>query len=821
MTALESTAVQDGVSAHRSAGTPSPLEPEAVDAALEVLEFQSVLELVAGHAAGPLGAARVRGRRPSAAADWIRAELGPVAELLACYADGSDIDVPPVPELASILARLRVEGSVLEGTELVGVRHTLSAARAAAAELRRIAPLAPAVGALLVPLPDAALEKRIGQVVDEQGEVLDSASPALLAARKEIQSSRERLIKQLESVLRGIEAKNGESGASVTLRNGRYVIPVRRDARARMDGIVHDESASAGTLFVEPTAAIELGNALRSALAEAEREVIRVLRELTQRLRPHAAELELAHEMCVALDDLSARARYARAVRAAVPTLLPPGSALTLQQARHPLLLGRGLEVVPFDLQLDSSEHTLLISGPNAGGKTVVLKTVGLAAALVQSGVVPPLGTGSALPVFSRIVADIGDHQSLAADLSTFSAHVAVLRRTLARADAGSLVLIDEIGSGTDPAEGAALAAAALRALTQQQARTIATTHLGSLKALATQMPGVVNGSLQFDAERLEPTFQFRKGTPGRSYGLAIARRLGVAAQVIAEAEGRLSAEERSLEALLEAAEQREQRLANAEAELTDRLAEAERAQARLARDAELLATREAELTAREKTAERKARQEARQVLLDAREQVEDALRAAAVAQNERAATEARRRVETAIQQEAEALRSLEQPAPAPAGGPVRVGQRVRMAAGGTGKLLELREDGSAIVGAGSLRLVVPIASLHAAEPVSREAGDQGIRRSPDPQIPGSPDPPSEIDLRGMRVDEAESATIAALDSASLADHAVLRIIHGMGTGAVRETVRRVLASDRRVRKFAFAPRNQGGTGVTIAELGS
>jgi len=820
MTALESTAVQDGVSAHWSAGTPSPLEPEAVAAALDVLEFQQVLELVAGHAVGPLGAVRVRSRRPSADLQWIHAELAPVAELLGCYADGNDLDVPTVPELASVLARLRVEGSVLEGAELVAVRRTLSAARAAASELRRIAPVAPTVGALLVPVPDAALEKRIGQVVDERGEVLDSASPALLAARKEIQSSRERLVKQLETVLRGIEAKTGESGSSVTMRNGRYVIPVRRDARTRPEGIVHDESASAGTLFVEPTAAIELGNALRSAMAEAEREVIRVLRELTQRLRPHATELELAHEMCVALDDLCARARYARALRSAVPTLLPPGSGITLQQARHPLLVGRGLEVVPFDLTLESSERTLLISGPNAGGKTVLLKTVGLAAALVQSGVVPPLGTGSALPVFSRIVADIGDHQSLAADLSTFSAHVAVLRGTLASADAGSLVLIDEIGSGTDPAEGAALAAAALRSLTAQQARTIATTHLGSLKALATQTTGVVNGSLQFDAERLEPTFQFRKGTPGRSYGLAIARRLGIDAKVLADAEGRLSSEERSLEALLAAAEQREQRLATAEAELTDRLAEAERAQARLTRDAELLARRERELRAREKDAERKARQDARKVLLEAREQVEDALRAAAAAQNEHAATEARRRVEAAIQQEGEALRELEEPAALALSAPVQVGQRVRMAAGGTGKLLELRDDGNAVVGAGSLRMVVPVESLTVVEQ-SREAGDHGIRMATDAQVPRAPDAPSEIDLRGMRVDEAESATIAALDSAVLADHPFLRIIHGMGTGAVRETVRRVLAADRRVLKFDFAPRNQGGTGVTIAELGT
>ncbi len=822
MTARVSTAVQDGVSAHWSAGTPSPLGQEAVGTALEVLEFQPVLHLVAGYAVGPLGAERVRSRRPSGSLEWIRGELAPVGELLGFFAEGGDVDVAPVPALGAVLSRLHLEGSVLEGLELVAIQRTLSAARSAAAELRRIAPAAPYTALLLAPVPEAGLEKRIGQVVNESGEVLDSASPALLRARREVQSSRERLVKQLESVLRAVDAKAVDAGAGVTVRNGRYVIPVRRDSRARPEGIVHDESASAGTLFVEPTAAIELGNALRAAIAAAEREALRVLRELTQRLRPHAGELEQAHAMCVALDDLVARARYARAARAALPTLLPSGAGLVLQHARHPLLLGRGIDVVPFDLELDQGERTLVISGPNAGGKTVLLKTVGLAAALVQSGIVPPLGAGSALPLFQRMVADIGDHQSIAADLSTFSAHVAVLCGTLDTAGPATLVLIDEIGSGTDPAEGAALAGAALRALTALGARTIATTHLGALKALATQTTGVVNGSLQFDAERLEPTFRFRKGMPGRSYGLAIARRLGVAPDVLADAEGRLSAEERSLDALLEAAELREQRLAADQVALTDRLAEAERANARLAREGELQRAREAELRAREKDAERRGRQEARRFLLEARERVEAALRAAAAASDEREATEARRQLEAAIQLEGEALRELDEPEPAVQGvagaATLRAGQRVRLPAGGTGRLLELRTDGTAVVLVGAVKVVAPAATLSEA-PGSREPG---VENRPPPDLPTSrrPDTPSEIDLRGFRVDEAESATIAALDAAVLAEHPFLRIIHGMGTGAVRETVRRVLAADRRVVKVDFAPRNQGGTGVTIAEFG-
>jgi len=817
----ESEATRNGVSAHRSAGTPSPLAGEGSAAALHVLEFDQVLELVAGHAAGALGAERIRGRRPSADRDWIDGELAPVAELLAYFGRGGAVDAFPVPALRGIMARLRLDGSVLEGHELAAIHRTLIAARDAAGELKRIAEEAPRAAMLRVPVPEQAIERRLGQSVDEQGELLDSASTGLLRARREVHHARERLVKKLEAIQRGLDAAASGGAAAVTVRNGRYVIPVRRDSRARPDGIVHDESASAGTLFVEPTAAIELGNALREAMAEAEREALRVLRELTELLRPHAGLLLAAHEMCVALDDLVARARYARAVGGSVPAVAPAGSGLVLVGARHPLLLGRGVEVVPFDLALDPAQRTLLISGPNTGGKTVLLKTVGLTAAMTQSGIAPPVAPGSVLPVFRRMAADIGDHQSIAADLSTFSAHIATLRGVLEDADDGTLVLIDEIGSGTDPAEGAALAGAALRALTRRGARTIATTHLGALKALATQTEGVVNGSLQFDAERLAPTYRFQKGTPGRSYGLAIARRLGISDAVLADAESRVSGAERSLDALLEAAEARERKLAADQEELTGRLAEAERETARLTREAALQHARDAELVRRERDAERKARGEARKFLLDAREQVEAALRAAALATDDDQAREARRLLEDAIRAEGEALAEASvQDAPASGGpGAVAVGQRVRLPTGSTGELVELRDDGKAVVVAGAMKLIVAAESL---VPVQGSGEARRAKRDSPASLLATRDSLAaamEIDLRGTRGDEAAAMTSAAVDAAILADNPFLRIIHGMGTGVVRESVRRVLAADRRVAKFDFAPRNQGGTGVTIAEF--
>jgi DNA mismatch repair protein MutS2 len=780
------------------------------------LEFARVLDGVAGFAAGPLGADRIRARRPGADPAWVEAELAPVAQLLAWYRRGHTLDIPPVPDLAPILERLRLPGAVLDGLELIAVRDTLGVIRTVQNELRKLQPEVPRLADWILPVPARGIEKRLVQALGEDGEVRDGASPALLRARRAVQECRSRLVRKLEAILRE-QTRPGDAPAEVTVRNGRYVIPVRRDARGRPDGIVHDESATGETLFVEPAAAIEAGNDLRRAIAEAEREALRVLRELTEALRPEADEIARAHAACVALDDLNARTRYALSVGADVPAVRPPGDGLVLCQARHPLLLAKGSDPVPFDLTLAGGERTLLISGPNAGGKTVLLKTIGLVAAMLQSGIVPPLGAGSALPVFDRIVADIGDHQSIAADLSTFSAHLAVLRTLLAEAGPGTLVLVDEIGSGTDPSEGGALAAAALLALTRSGALTVATTHLGSLKALADESPGIVNGSLQFDPDRLAPTFRFAKGTPGRSYGIAMARRLGIPAEIVAVAEGRVSGVERSLDALLEAAERRERELAAEQAVLADRLAAMEQEAARLAAELAAVEAREAEVRVRERTAEQRARTDARRMLIAARAEVEAALRAAREAADLEAASQVRRQLEGAIRREGEAIHRLDPEAVSrvPASAGFTTGQSVRLPSGATGRVLEVRDDGRALVVAGNVKLVVPREELAPAP--ERRAEPDRSRTLPTPAARGPGR--SEIDLRGMRADEAEAMTLSALDAAVEDDLPYLRIIHGMGTGALREAVRRVLSRDPRVSRFAFAPANQGGVGVTVAEF--
>ena len=812
-----------GVLVSADAGTPFAL---AEDDGFEALELPAVLERVAAYAAGPLGHEAILARRPSDDVAWISGELQTVAELARLVRDNRGVAAEPVPEVDSALSRLRVAGSVLEGSQLLAIRRTLVASRLVVAELKRVAADAPRTALYERPLPEKGLERRLTLAFDDDGQLLDTASPTLAAARREVRAARERLVQKLDGMLRHL---GGEG--TVTLRDGRYVIPVARELRGRPDGIVHGESASGATLFIEPSAVIGLGNELREAELRAEREELQVYRDLTELVRPERDVISDIHAMCVAVDDLVARARYAAAVEGEAPAVAQAPASLTLVNGRHPLLLSAEVpsrpaaeppsRVVPFDLSLDASERTVLISGPNTGGKSVLLKAVGLCCALAQSGIIPPVGPGSSLPVFRRIFADIGDRQSIAASLSTFSAHVAVLRRILDQADDKTLVLLDEIGSGTDPAEGAALAGAALLSLTRRGTITLATTHLGALKELASRAPGVVNASLQFDSATLQPSYQFQKGVPGRSYGLAIARRLRLPESVITEAEQQIPDAERSLDALLASVEERQREQTQREEDLRSREAEAELLRVRLESQATTQGVREAELKRKEKEAERAAREQSRSLLLEARQKVEEALVKAREAGDEGAARAARRLVEEAARIEGEKPAAMVR-----AGGreggkaeDLAIGARVRLEGGGTGRVMELRDDGKAVVSAGAMKLVVPVAKLVT---VASEPGPLS-HTAPSPFRPTASERSEgfEVDLRGLTGEEAEQEVLSALDAAVLAEHPYLRIIHGKGTGVVRDRVQKVVARDRRVRKHAFAPANQGGTGVTVVEFES
>ncbi len=745
---------------------------------LETLEFPAALERVAAHAAGPLGAARVLGRSPATDLDAIRAALAQVAELAALLLTDDAIRAEPVPDIGAAVDLLGVPGSALEGPALAQLKGALAAARVVAADLARIAADAPRTVALRVDPPPKELEQRLAVSLDAEGQVLDGASRVLARARRAVREARARLVQKLEAMLAALDPTERAPDAAVTLREGRYVIPVRSTARARIGGIVHDESATRATVFLEPPEVIELGNALRAAEVEEQREVLQVLRELTELLRPHRDAIAAAWDMCIAFDDLCARARYAVEVNGFPPAI--GTGPLEIRNGRHPLLVGSEV-VVPFDLVLAPDECTVLVSGPNTGGKTVLIKAVGLLCLMAQSGIIPPIGPQSTLAVFTGVFADIGDRQSIAASLSTFSAHVAALRDILERAGAGSLVLLDEIGSGTDPAEGGALATAVLQTLTRRRAVTLATTHLGALKQLAAETVGIVNASLQFDADTLTPTYRLLKGVPGRSYGLAIARRLGIAPDVLEIAQRAVPGAERALDALLATVEARARELEVKEQELAAReasvRADAEQLDARAAE----VAARERDVKARAQTLEREAREQARAYLLEARRKVEAALGRARAAVDEATAREARRLVEKAIDETAGET----------------TGEKAEKA--------EKAKEGWM--------------SLEELKRARRGSASPNLPQPPPTSTAPSLTAATEISLIGLRVSEAEPLLVKALDDAVLADLPYLRVVHGKGTGALRQFVHEVLSSDPRVKRFGFAPSNQGGSGVTVVEF--
>jgi DNA mismatch repair protein MutS2 len=792
--------------------------------ALEVLEFSKALALVAERATSTLGRAAVERLEPSADLTWIRGELARVAATMALVDEVPDLVLPPIPDVRDAVERLGVDGSVLEAAELFRVATLLRSSRTLASVLRKRPGSDPHLAHIrdrLIELPD--LEAELLRSVDGDGGVLDDASKELRGIRQSLRGAHSRVVRRLEAYLRELPERFVVPDASVTVREGRYVIPLRREGKGQVGGMIHDESGTGATIFVEPPVAVELMNELRELERDEQREVRRILRELTSRLRPSDRALSDALQALVELDALHARARMALTWGAEPPELLPPGSqAFRLTRARHPLLLVREDRVVPYDLEMCEGERTLVVSGPNTGGKSVFLKAMGLLAALAQSGVVPPLGKGSSLPVFDDIFADIGDEQSIAESLSTFSAHLENLKEVVASAGARSLVLIDEMGTGTDPTEGAALARAILESLTSRGSFSIVTSHLGTLKTLDAEGSGIVNASLQFDGERMEPTYELVKGRPGRSYGLAIARRLGFPDPLLARAQALVDEGAASLEDLLERLERRERTAAEFQTRLEAETADARR----LREDAE---RREAAIARREGEFEDRAREGARQLLMDAREEVERAIAEVKTARGEavdQAAGRARSRVEAAARRQARRssrdrshARSRQRAGGAPHLG---VGDRVRLAGQGDtkGTVLEVR-DQRATVEVGGVRLELPAADLEALEGASRNEAETAAAPRERGWSGPMPDASYEIDLRGLRVDEVSLELGRGLDAALLAELGEVRVIHGKGTGAVRSRVQELLASDGRVRDHRLGGPGEGGSGVTVVKLES
>jgi len=798
------------------------------DAVLAKLEYPAVLAHLAARCRFDVAAARARELGPSGDRETVSYLLDVTAEAVDLLTNFPDVSIGGARDIRPQTARA-AKGGRLQPDELLRVQDTLAAARV----LRRAFMRLPEVEARFPRLLEfvdhlteqPSLETDLGRSIGPRGDVLDTASEALARLRREVRTAQSRLTERLNALVTGGRYANVLQDTIVTTRDGRYVVPVRAEARGALPGVVHDTSASGQTLFVEPFEIVELNNKWRERQLEEAREVERILDALSAQIGAKAEALDTTVEAIAAIDLAMAKARLAFDLRATRPRLWQPpadGAAgagagdghlthrVSLVQARHPLL--DQATVVPIDLELGGSYRVLVITGPNTGGKTVALKTVGLLTLMAQTGLYLPADDTSVVSVFPAVFVDIGDEQSIAQSLSTFSGHMRTVIGMLGHVTADSLVLLDELGAGTDPQEGSALARALIGALLESGALTIATTHYSEVKAYAYATPGVENASVEFDVETLSPTYRLRVGVPGRSNALAIATRLGMPRPIVRRAEGLLDPDEVRADALLQDIRRRRDeadaivaraREAEGEAQQLRRIAARELREANRERQearADALAEAEAELAEVRETLRRLQRD--RETVAVTREHVEGRRREVDQAA-ERVRTFRRERVARPAAAVAE-----------PGAKPIRAGDRVRIVALGQEGEVASVDNGHADILLGTLKLRQPLAAL---ERLGRAQEGQQERKVTKPPAP--PAPSIELDLRGYRAAEVEEMLDGYLEDAYRAGLPFVRIIHGKGTGALRQVVRDFVRQHPAVASHQLAPPEQGGDGATIATL--
>lgn len=701
-------------------------------------------------------------------------------------------------------------GGILEPAELLEVGDMLFAMRRLKAFFRDKGERYPIITALTGDLCALReLEDRIRDSIEPGGEVADKASPELRRLRSRIRDLQAALKERMDSYIRSADFQKYLQDPIVTMRGDRYVVPVKQEYRGQVPGIIHDQSASGATLFIEPMPVVEKNNELRKAAAEERQEIIRILTELTNRVRFNTDEISKSVTIAGEIDFILAKGKLSQLLDAGEP-LIRPEQKINLKGARHPLLKGRA---VPISVWLGSGFGILVITGPNTGGKTVALKTVGLLVLMAQSGLHIPAETGSETGVFHRVFADIGDEQSIEQSLSTFSAHMTNIISILREADDKSLVLVDELGAGTDPTEGAALAMAILDYLNLKNVRTIATTHYSELKAYAFNKPGVENASVEFDIRTLRPTYRLNIGRPGSSSAFEIAARLGLPEDIIRVARQSMSTEDIQVTDLIRDLEDNRRASEIERREALQLKKEAEQLKEELQKKLAQLSERRAEIM-------EKARVEANEILRKTR------LEAEALIQEikELRAKGADQQTLAMAQQVRAKIRKLKNDEALPpdieaSGEPpkkIRPGQEVFIPRyGQQGVILSKPDkDGSVPVQVGAVKVTMPIAELRLQK--GKHISETG---APKVMSGKAREISTEIDLRGLTVDEAIEATEKYLDDAYLAGLPKAYLIHGKGTGALRKAITDLLAGHRFVRSHRLGEYGEGGMGVTVVEL--
>ena len=785
--------------------------------ALERLEWSALLARLAAHLRTPAAHARLAdpGSLFQATRAGVQDRLAETGEARTLLASGEAPTFEGVADVASALDRAR-KGGALDPRELYELGATLRALRLAKDSLAERAEQAPHLADLAASLSvDRELEREILRCIDPAGEVRDEASPALAAARRSARELAGEIQGRIERILRDPDVAAQLSDQYFTVRNDRYVLPVRSDSRGRVSGIVHDASASGTTLYIEPEALVPLNNRHKQAEIDAQREVLRVLRALSADAAAAADAIAPGVETLATIDLAFARARLADELGATAPDVRDEG-VLRLPQLRHPGLPPD--EAVPNDLRLGEGARVLVLSGPNAGGKTVAMKSMALAVLMVRAGMHVPAGDGARVDLFDTVLCDIGDGQSIGESLSTFSAHMASLASIVEQASERAFVALDEVGDGTDPSEGAALAQSVLEALADRGARVVATTHYGLLKEMAEVDPRFMNASVDFDPETLAPTYRLRLGVAGASSATAVAARMGMPGQVLERANQILEREDRQLDRMLVELAASRAALESEKREALRLREETEAARDEYRRRLTQLASRRDELF-------RSMRDDLDAAFRDAHAQVAGVIRELQRGGSAHAAAAAR----AELQKIAAATPSRAADALPTDGGVdaeaafapidwrrVRPGDPVRIAGGGTGVLRALPDRrGRVAVALGSARVLVPAERVGLADAAPRAKPPRPPAPAPAVDAPS----PGSCDLRGLRVDEATERLDAELDAARCADARRLVVIHGVGTGALRRAVREQLARSPYVARFENATKDEGGDGATIVWL--
>jgi DNA mismatch repair protein MutS2 len=776
---------------------------------LRVLEFHKVIGLVAALAASESGRRAVEMLRPSGDPAEVAVRLRVTAEMVSLRAHAGALPMQEFADQREVLLAAAREGAVLDGVSLLKVRDFVLAARHVAAFMRsRVEPhphLAATAQNLAAPkeLADALL----GALADDGG-LLDDASPQLARLRNRLRAERVELEARLARSLNAPGMEAFVSDYLVTVRNHRFVLPLKLNYSERLEGIVQDRSVSGETLFVEPMWAVELNNRLMMLEREVEAEERRILTHLTAMIRGYGTELRMTFEAMVALDALNARAIFAERLRCIEPVLGEFGeSGLELVEARHPLLIAGGRDVVPIDVRIAAGLHGIVISGPNTGGKTVALKTIGLLALLAQAGLLIPAREGSRIIVFRSIFADIGDEQSIEASLSSFAAHIANLSEMAAALREPALVILDEPGEGTDPVEGAALAIGLMTYLRRRRCLVAIATHSAAIKLHAYSRAGFEASAVDFDAENLQPLYRLKPHTIGQSYGLAVAERLGLPIEIVSAAR----------EAMPAGAAEVERVLALLETERAEVREQAERLRMEQRRAEELAA--EAEEAARRARARIESERE--RVVAEGKSLIAELRReGATLAEEVRAGRKAQREMGSMLGRAAERIGQMAPSAAEGAGEggvarePLKVGDRVEFG-DIQGELIAL-EPGRAVVSRGGLRIEVAPERLRRAQSRAVERGAPKVTVSAGTGPDGGD---SELNLIGMRTADALRRLEEFLDQAYLTNRAEVRIVHGIGSGVLKKAVHEYLSDSPYCAGFRQADPHRGGAGATVVQV--